>query len=483
MAAVAGGALVLLAVLLGVAWFFLRGANHSAVEEPILGEVFRGPYEHVVIEHGEVESANNIEVRCEVRAREGSATSTAIIDIVPEGTWVNKGDWLITFDSSALEKELRAQRIAVNSREAQMIKAKAAYDTALIALKEYLDGAYQEQEQQIRNEIFLAEDALRRVQLAYDSTKRLVSRGLLTPLQLESEKFRVDAAANDLELAQRRLAALQQFTKAKMVTQLESDIKAAEVKYRNEKSSYEEERKKLQDIEDQVAKCRVVAPEAGQVVYANVQDHHGVREFVVEPGAMVRERQVLIHLPDPRHMQVRAELHESRINVVREGFPAIIRIDAFGDRILKGQVTQINRYAQPTNFWNSASKQYLTLIQIHDPPPDIRVGLTAEVKIVVSGRDDTLQIPISAVYERNGKTFCLVKSGAGWETRQVVIRSSGAQTAAVDEELSDVLQPGELVVVNPRQHLDKFDAARFQTAEQEVPVPAQAARTHPSRST
>ena len=232
------GALVLIAMSVGLAWFFFRGSNRPAAEEPIVQEVFRGPYEHVVIEQGEVESANNVDIRCEIRARESSGPSTSIIDIVPEGTRVNKGDWLITFDSSVLEKDLRQQKIAVNSREALMIKAKAAYDTAVIALKEYLEGAYKEQQQKIRNEIFLAEDALRKVQLGYDSTKRLVSRGLLTALQLESEKFRVDAAANDLELAQRRLVALEQFTKPKMLTQLESDIKATEVKYRNEKGRH-----------------------------------------------------------------------------------------------------------------------------------------------------------------------------------------------------------------------------------------------------
>jgi len=69
----------------------------------------------------------------------------------PEGTWVKPNDWLITFDSSALEQEQRQQKIAVNTSEAVMIQAKAVYDTSVIAKKEYLEGTYKEQEQTILN--------------------------------------------------------------------------------------------------------------------------------------------------------------------------------------------------------------------------------------------------------------------------------------------------------------------------------------------
>ena len=49
-----------------------------------------------------------------------------------------------------------------------------------------------------------------------------------------------------------------------MLTQLESDIKAADVKWRNEQDSHQEELKNLQEIKDQLVKCKVVAPQSGQ---------------------------------------------------------------------------------------------------------------------------------------------------------------------------------------------------------------------------
>jgi len=469
--------LCLLAALAGAGWYLLRDRSKQPADAPLLGTVTRGPYDHMVLEQGEVESGNNVEIRCEVRARNTYGPSTSIIDVVPEGTWVKKDDWLVTFDSSALEQEQRQQKIAVNTSEATMIQAKAVYDTSVIAKKEYLEGTYKEQEQTILNEIFIAEEALKKAQLSHDSVTRLVARGLLTSLQLDGEKYRVDAAANVLQLGKRKLEVLEKYTKSKMLTQLESDIQASQVKWENEKDNYEEERTKLREIEEQIGKCRVLAPQEGQVVYANVQSSRSGSEFVVEAGASVRENQVVIILPDPRDMRIKAKVNESKVNLVKADMPVSIRIDAFGEEILEGLVTKVNNYAEPGNFWSSTSKQYATFIQVVNPPPELRVGLTAEVRIHVESRTNALQIPVQAIVERSGKTFCLVQRGSAWETCEVVVSSTNSKTVALDEQRSEPLQAGESIVINPRQHLSKFDAARFPKGSSETrPGPAVASQ-------
>ena len=455
------GALIVVAIIAGVLFSASRGGNEDLLNSPLLDSVKRGPYKHEVLEQGEVESSNNVELRCEVRARNASGPSTSIIDIVPEGTRVRKGDWLVTFDSSTLELEASAQRIVVNTSEALVIQAKAMYDTAVIAKKEYLEGTYKEQEKTILNSIFVAEETLKKAQLSHDSIKRLVSRGLLNPLQLEGEQFRVDAARNDLDLAKRKLNVLEKFTMQKMLTQLESDIQSSQVKWKNEQSSHQEELKKLRDVEDQVAKCRVTAPQDGQVVYANLQSSRSGSEFVVEPGAMVRERQVVIRLPDPTSMQVKAKIAESRINLVTEGMSVSIRIDAFGDETLHGEITKVNKYAEPANYWSSTAKEYATFIRIIEPPPTLRVGLTAEVRVHIENRSDALMVPVQAVYERFGKTFCLVQNGTKWDTRQIEISSTNEKVVAVDEAKSDPLRAGEQIVLNPRKHVDLLDPSKL----------------------
>lgn len=289
----------------------------------------------------------------------------------------------------------------------------------------------------------------------------------------------MDAAKNDLDLAKRRLEVLAKFTQQKMLTQLESDIQSAEVRWKNEQSSHQEELKKLKDIEDQIAKCKVIAPQDGQVVYANIQSSRSGSEFVVEAGAMVRENQVILRLPDPTSMQVKAKVSESRVNLIRDGMSVSVRIDAFGDDVLEGTVTRVNKYAEPSNWFSSTIKEYATFIQIQEPPPTLRVGLTAEVRIHVESRPEALQIPVQAIYERHGKTFCLIQNGPQWDTREVVISSTNDKTAAIDEEKSEPMRDGELVVMNPRKHLSLFDASKLPKEVQEQQKVAKTGKATP----
>jgi multidrug resistance efflux pump len=471
--------LALVAIVVGIVYYTFRSRGGDPTEAPVLATLKRDSYDHIVLEEGEVESSNNVEIRCEVRSRSsGSAPSTSIIDVIEEGKQVKEGDWLITFDSAPLEQEVSRQRIIVNTSEAIVIQAKADYDTALIAKEEYLEGAYNEQKKTIENEIFVAEESLKKAQLSHDSIKRLVSRGLLDELQLAGEDFKVKAAQNELDLAKQKLSVLEQFTKRKMLTQLESDIQSAEVKWRNEQDSHQEELNNLKEIQEQIVKCKVTAPQAGQVVYANVQSSRSGSEFVVEAGVAVRERQVIIRLPDPSAMQVKAKISESRINLIREGMPVAIRIDAFGDGTLQGEVKKVNKYAEAGNWWMSSGKEYATLISILNPGRELRVGLTAEVQIHVEHRDDALLMPVQVVYERVGKTFCLVQNGEKWDTRELVISSTNDKMVAVDEEKSDLFKVGDQLVLNPRQHVDKFDHSRF---PKEGAVSADTAKRAPSR--
>ena len=404
------GVILVVALVIATLWFVMSSGDSNQEDLPLTTDVKRGPYEHVVLEQGEVESSNNVEIRCEVKNRQGgNSPSTSILDVVEEGKWVEEGDWLITFDASKLENDIRQQRIIVNSSKTLVIQAKAAFETAEIAKEEYLKGTYEQERKTILNEIFVAKEALEKAQLSRDSIQRSVARGLVTPLQLRGEQFRVDAAQNDLDLAEQKLTVLDDYTKKKNLTQLESDIEAAKVRLENEEASHQEELTNLQEIEEQIAKCTVTAPESGQVVYANVQSSRSSSEFVVEAGAAVRERQIIIRLPDPANMQVKANVNEARVNLVRPGMAVEINIDAFGDVPLMGEVSKVNKYAEPGNWWSSTSKQYATIIAIIDPPAEIRTGLTAEVRIHVEHKDDALLLPVQAIFEKKRPTrFCLV---------------------------------------------------------------------------
>jgi RND family efflux transporter MFP subunit len=443
-------------------WMFGRGGADEG-PELILNEVGRGPYDFVVIEQGTVESGTNIELRCQVRSRGGGGGgeggrgggggggggSTTIIDVVPEGTMVKEGDWVVKLDSSSLELEENSQKIQVSNRESLVTQAENTLKAARIAKEEYLKGTFVEQEKLIKSELYMAERNYATAEQGLRSAKSLLEKNIITGLQLESAHVALENSRQLLDGAKTKLATLQNLTQQRMLTDFDAQIASAEANLKSQQASLELESSKLRDIQDQIDKCTIKATADGQVVYANQYDSwrgSSSAEFVVTPGTMVRERQVIIRLPNAEDMQVKATVNEARVTLVRPGLPVTIRVDALKDEFIEGEVTKVNQYAEPGSFSSGNIKKYATFVKIKNPPPDLRVGMNAEVRIHVERHPDALQIPVQALAEVKNHFFTLVKNNDNYETREVTIGTTNDKVATIEKGLKE----GDQVVMNPR---------------------------------
>ncbi len=457
-----GGAISGLLVVLAIAvalggggyYYWMRTRASAIRTDLIVAEASRGPFDHIVLEQGELESASNVDIVCKVRAR-GGASGTALLWVVEEGTLVKEGDKLLELDSSALETSQKEKRIIVIAAESAVASAEALVEQAKISRQEYLEGLFQTEERLIQSEMAIAEQGLRKAQLALESSQRLVAKGLVKSLQLEADQFAVANNRNLLEGAESRLKVLQNLTRQKMLVQFDSAIDAAEAQLAAAMGALEEEQGDLRDLQRQIELCTINAPAAGVVIHANQYSSRGGNaEFVVEPGAIIRERQTILRLPDPSKMQVRANVNESRITLIRPGMPARIRIDAVNNMELIGRVSKVNRYAEPGSWFSTSIKEYATLIEIDNPPDNIRTGMTAEAQIFVEQLPEATQVPIQAIYEHGGKTYSLVRQGPrSFETREVSIGATNENMATINEGIS----PGDNVVLNLRQNLSLMD--------------------------
>src|SRR5436190_3181059 len=101
------GSVGVVAVLSLLGWWTFGGSGGDETPEFLTTQVSQGSYDFVVIEQGTVESATNTELRCQVRSRGGGGgggdrgggslggSSSTILDVVPEGTMVKEGDWIL----------------------------------------------------------------------------------------------------------------------------------------------------------------------------------------------------------------------------------------------------------------------------------------------------------------------------------------------------------------------------------------------------
>ncbi|MCE9603597.1 MAG: HlyD family efflux transporter periplasmic adaptor subunit [Planctomycetia bacterium] len=464
----------------GAYWKLAPGAWKATVETPLTGQVVVGKFVHEIVERGDIQSSANVDVRSEVQLRSSASASlgVAILEIVPEGTFVEEGDFLVRLDDAVLQNELTLQTINCNASQASVIQAETTVETAKLALSEYESGTFKQEEEQLQSEIFVAEEAHRRSQEYVRYSERLAAKGYVTPIQLEADRFAVSKAAKELEVARTKQVVLHTYSKQKMMKQLESEVKTAEAKLQATLEIHSVEKARLDRIKTQIAKCVIAAPKAGQVVYANDQTSSG-EPIVIEEGRMIRERQVIIRLPNPKQMQVLAKINESRIDLVRPGMLARVKIDALPDVELRGRVKKVSEYPlQQSSSFSAHIKEYATEIEILNPPPGLRPGMTAQAAVIAEERDGAAQVPLQAVMERDGRYYCLVHTPQGLQAKQVQVGPTNSKLVVIESGLEGT----EQVVMTPKQYVDLIALPTPIDFPARV-KPTAIARSHPAERT
>lgn len=439
-------ALLVSAVVAGVMWI-MTDADSSGQTKALLHEVGRSDFELTVVERGEFEAAGVTEVRSEVKTLNNPGL--AILRVVDEGTIVKAGDFMLELDASALEAERVLQQNLVNLADAAVVETRNLYETALIAKQEYIDGTYVQERQTIESEAFVAEENLNRAKEYYQFSQRLAAKGHINQLQLEADRFAVDKAAKELEVANTKLRVIDNFTKAKMSKQLESDVVITEAKWGAAKKNYELELESLREIDDQIAKCTIYAPKDGVVIYANDINRRGGDDWVVEEGAIVRERQVVFRLPDSGAMRVELKVNESLIQYVKEGMPATIYPIGLDDVELYGKVSSVSRYAEPGNWRKADVKEYSSFVTVAEGAAGLRSGMTASVTIKCDFVADAIQVPVQAIHPHGDDFYCLVYEAGNWEPRKVVCGPTNSEYFVIESGLD----AGDRVSLNPRAYV------------------------------
>jgi len=456
----------------GGLWWWLQKGSASSGEFVLLHTVNREDFELTVTERGEVEAFDVTEIRSLVKSN--NTAGNAILRIVPEGTIVKKGDFLVELDSSALSAQRTTQKILASAAKALEVEAHNNFDVAVIAKREYLEGTYLQERQTIESEVFVAEENLNRAKEYYVYSQKLALKGYVNELQLEADRFAVEKANKDLDTANTKLKVLDEFTRLKMVSTLESAILIAKAKWESAQNSYELELEKLAELDDQVAKCTIVAPQDGLVKYAHVMDGRGDQQFLVEEGTVVRERQAIIRLPNADSMRVNLMVNESLIQYVHPGLDAVIKPVGFGDRVLHGEVEKVNQYAEPTGWRQANVKEYKAFVTIDDPPPDLRSGMTTAVTIRCAEVRDALQVPVQSVYAHGDKFYCFAFGDGRWEAREIKPGPTNDKFFVVESGLKE----GDQVALNPRAYVEVVSLPKLtpEEAQQAVPQPPGARR-------
>jgi len=462
--------LVVILGLGGFAWTGGLDGIFGGEEErpPVAADVRRGLLEISVVERGNLKAANSTELKSEIEGQ------TTILYLVDEGTMVQAGDLVCELDATGLEEKRVTQEISVQNgnaawvkatqnleiqkskNESDLAKALRTQSFADLDKRKYLEGDWLIDEQAARDDILISEEELSRAEDTLVHSQGLFDKGFLTRTEFEADGLAKKRKEIALEQAKRKLTVLLNYDHPRRIEELDADIVEAqrevdrvkleakarlvdyEAEVRSTKARDELETEKFARFEDQIAKAKIYAPVAGMVVHAQPDGGRFSQGDPLNEGSSVRERQDLITIPSSEGMVAQVSLHESVLEKVRVGMPCSVTVDALPGVSLRGEV-RFKAVLPDKNSWmaNPNQRLYRTDISVLDSDPRLRPGMSCSIEIHVESIQDTLYLPVQAVFMDGGNEVAfLVNDDGSTEKREVKIGSFSPNWAQVLEGLS-----------------------------------------------
>jgi len=460
-----------------------------------------------VLESGSVKALKKLEIKSEVEGH------TTILSLIPEGIYLTEEDVankrvLVELDSSSIRDKITQQEITLQSAQASYTQAKESYDIQVnqnesnikagelkakfkrmdldkyvgtelareliespssfegLLSDERLDGEALQKLRKCTSDIDLAMEEVECAAEKLKGTRDLYREEYVTSNELEADKLALKRKEVELEQAQTALKIFEQYDFPKEVEQrladyheaqkelerikakARSELAKSEAELKSREAAYRLQKERYDRLQEQLAACVIHATQPGLVVYAT-SGNPWRRDPPLEEGATVRERQVIINIPDTSQMAVQIKLHEASIDKVKVGQKARITLDAYPDMQLEGHVHKVAVLPDPQHRWlNPDLKVYSTDVIIHGEHKMLKPGLSARVEIIVDKLHDVLVAPIQAVVPEGDDSVCYVITNGGTERR--IVEAGLANDKFI--EIKSGLSVGEKVMLNPPRY-------------------------------
>jgi len=156
-------------------------------------------------------------------------------------------------------------------------------------------------------------------------------------------------------------------------------------------------RASLAVAEDQLSRCRIVAPMDGVIIRKNAE----VGEVAIS-GTLNNQGSLLMTIADLSVMETEVDVDETDVVHVEMGQEVEVSLDAFPARKFKGRVTRIGNSAiqMAAAPGQRQSADYKVEVTLLETDSKIRPGLSATARITTAVREDVLSVPIQSLVVR-----------------------------------------------------------------------------------
>lgn len=360
--------------------------------------VAKSHFENSLNVPGILETNKSVSYTCPV-----SGFDIQITWLVPEGSYVHKGDTIIKLQCTELSTRFDDAGRNLDMAASDLERARAQLDNEMSLLQAQIK----------------TNDAQTKIAML-DSTKL----GFMSESDRRITELKLEKVLIEKEKLKRKLTARKEINKSTLRS-LQSKIMRQE--------------RNLKQAEDKLNKLTVVSDTSGVVLYENLM----TTWKKIKAGDIIWGSMPILKLVDVTSYQVRLVVNESQYQSIQVGNRAEMVLDAVKKKTFNGKITIKKPTGKPMAR-NSTVKQFEIVASVDSLPPNMQPGITVNCKVLLMELKDTIAIPIVTVFDEDSSKIVYVRNNDKFQKRKITTSLSSDKFIIV----SKGLKPKELISLN-----------------------------------
>lgn len=393
----------LLGVAVIVAAFFLLSGSRET-ETFLTAEVRKGSFEVLVYTTGQLEAENseNILAPEELSGRNVRIYEIKITDLIEEGTQVVQGDYVGSLDHKAVEEVLTVARLELEQALNEFEDAKMDSNLNLSNARDQIINAREQVEQMqiiLEESVYESPAVIRKAEMDLERARRNLNQEIKGyELRLQQSATRVNRSAVNLSQRENR----------------------------------------VKELEEAYESLNIYAPKSGMLIYAKDRFNQKIRI-----GATIsRWAPIIATLPDLSQMISITYVNEIDISKVKVGQSVTLGIDAFPEKMLKGEVISVANIGQALP--RSDAKVFEVRVRIFGTDSDLRPAMTTSNVIQTGVYEEEVYLPSEAIFATDSMQFVFLRKN-NTTVRQIVdVGDENENFTIVKQGVTE----GDVVVLN-----------------------------------
>jgi HlyD family secretion protein len=482
--------LVLAAVGTLVLWLSLGSSGVGVSTKIHAGELYSvqlGSFDVSIPTSGELAAQNRINIHNQLES------GAVIIELVDEGSNVDKGDVLLRLNDESIKNDIRNSEINVTSardnyetaiasvaiaekrRDSDLSVKQLSIDLADLALAAWREGEVVARRQGLQLTLQTAEKNHSRLLKKYESSVKLYEQKFLSKDELDQDEISLLNANAALKKAQLDIEVYENYTFKQEKQKKESDLQQARDELERATARYELELKSsqgnlvakenhllrqeehLEKRNQQLDLCVVRSPASGMVVYATSLGERREQGEPLRVGKSLYRNELVMTIPDSSRMNAMAKVNEALSGLVAKGQRATIVCDAYPDIVFSGEVFSVGILATGGGWRDPNRRDYTVEVNIDNPNQvSLKPSMRCTAEIFVERVQNVLFVPIHAIHRNGSVVWVWVKDSGGFAQREIVPNRFSESYV----EVSSGLEEGDAVLLrepSPSQVVGRLD--------------------------